>query len=62
MIAHNEDVLGAITGGVMPKADGEPTRARRITQADDAAMGDMAEVAAPAGDGGRGGADFDEVL
>jgi hypothetical protein len=62
MIEHNDDVLGAITGGVMPKADGEPTRARRITQADDVAMGDMAEVAAPAGDGGRGGADFDEVL
>jgi hypothetical protein len=62
MIEHNEDVFGAITGGVMPKADGEPSRVRRITQADDAAMGDMAEIAAPVGAGRCSGVDIDEVL
>jgi len=62
MVAHNEDVFGAVTGGVMPKDVGDSSRVRRISQADDATMGDMVAVEKTEGDSRSAMADIDEIL
>ena len=60
VIEHNKAVMATITGGVAPKIGETKARVRRITQADDAAMGELAELVKV--QVGGGDADLDELM
>jgi len=60
MIAHNDAVMATVTGGIPPAPGEGKAKGRRITQADDATMGDVVEatpVPTPVG-----AASIDDVL